>query len=261
MAAASWSQTASVAGEETFSPIFIADSGAVLIGVALVSVVFGALVAAFARAASGWVNPAMRLQSGRSSTAWVGGGIGLVLGVSAGAILASAIGTPIEGSEGLVELPVLATLIVMLAGGAFLGGLTTVVTQFFGVPAAVDEDDIEEVTAVRARLGNAIGIPLAGVVLLAILVLPFAWTLLESNHLTSGGAAIVAIIAAAGILTFASLAGSRPNMKIGLGEFLVAVAGIGIVILMLFAVLNNIGDEPHNEEPTGEEAAVELVIS
>jgi hypothetical protein len=97
-------------------------------------------------------------------------------------------------------------------------------------------------------------------VLLALLVLPFAWTLIESNHLTSGGAAIVAIITASGILAFASLAGSRPNMKIGLGEFLIAVAGIGIVVLMLFAVLNNLGGS-EEEEPAGEEAGIELVVN
>ena len=260
MAASSWSQTASVTGEETFSPIFVADSSGLLIAVALVSVVFGGLVAAFARAGASWVNPAMQLQSSKSSTAWMGGGLGLVLGIAAGATLASAIGTPIEGAEGLVKLPVLTTLIIMLLGGALLGGVTTVVTQFFGVPASVEESDQAEVTAVRARLGNAIGIPLAGLVLLALLVLPFAWTLIESNHLTSGGAAIVAIITASGILAFASLAGSRPNMKIGRGEFLIAVAGIGIVVLILFAVLNNLGGS-EEEAPTGEEASIELVIS
>jgi hypothetical protein len=260
MAASSWSQTVSVSGEEKFSPIFVADSGALLIAVALVSVVFGGLVASFARAAGSWVNPGMQLQSPKSSTAWIGGALGLVLGIVAGAILANAVGTPIEGTEGLVELPVLTTLIIMLLGGALLGGVTTVVTQFFGVPASVEESDQAEVTAVRTRLGNAIGIPLAGLVLLALLVLPFAWTLIESNHLTSGGAAIVAIITASGILAFASLAGSRPNMKIGLGEFLIAVAGIGIVVLMLFAVLNNLGGS-EEEEPADEEAGIELVVN
>jgi ABC-type transport system involved in cytochrome c biogenesis permease subunit len=147
----------------------------------------------------------------------------------------------------------------MVLGGALLGALTTAVTQFFGVPAAVDESDEVEVEAVRARMGNAIAIPLGAMALLALLVLPFAWTLLESNHLTSGGASIVAVITATGILTFASLAGSRPNMKISKGEFFVALAGIGIVVIILFAVLTNLGGE--SEEPPAEEAAVGLVVS
>lgn len=261
MAAASWSATTSVTGEETFSPIFITESNGVLIGVALVSVVFGAIVASFARAAAGWVNPAMQLQSPKSRTAWIGGGLGLVLGIGAGALLAGGVGTAIEGSEGLIELPVLPTLIIMVLGGALLGAVTTAVTQFFAVPAAVDEADEVEVETVRARMGNAIGIPLAAVLLLGLLVLPFAWTLLESNHLTSGGASIVAIITAAGILTFASLAGSRPNMKIGRGEFFVALAGIGIVVIILFAVLTNLGGEHEADDPAAEEAAVGLVVS
>jgi hypothetical protein len=261
MAAASWSTTTSVTGEETFSPIFITESNGVLIGVALVSVVFGAIVAAFARAAAGWVNPAMQLQSPKSRTAWLGGGLGLVLGVGAGALLAAGVGTAIEDSEGLIELPVLPTLIIMVLGGAFLGAITTAVTQVFGVPTAVDESDEVEVEVVRTRMGNAVAIPLGAIVLLALLVLPFARTLIESNHLTSGGASAVAIITALGILTFASLAGSRPNMKIGKGEFLVAVAGIGIVVIIIFAVLTNLGGEHEAEEPPAEEAAVELVVS
>ena len=38
------------------------------------------------------------------------------------------------------------------------------------------------------------------------------------------------IVAATGILGFATLAGSRPNMKISFGEVMVAVVGIGIVL-------------------------------
>jgi hypothetical protein len=261
MAAASWSTTTSVTGEETFSPIFITESNGVLIGVALVSVVFGAIVAAFARAAAGWANPAMQLQSPKSRTAWLGGGLGLVLGVGAGALLAAGVGTAIEDSEGLIELPVLPTLIIMVLGGAFLGAITTAVTQVFGVPTAVDEADEVEVEVVRTRMGNAFAIPLGAIVLLALLVLPFARTLIESNHLTSGGASAVAIITALGILTFASLAGSRPNMKIGKGEFLVAVAGVGIVVIIIFAVLTNLGGEHEAEEPPAEDAAIELVVS
>jgi hypothetical protein len=49
-------------------------------------------------------------------------------------------------------------------------------------------------------------------------------------------------------------------MKIGRGEFLIAVAGIGIVVLILFAVLNNLGD-PEEEEPASEEAAIILVVN
>ena len=233
-----------------------------LIGVALVSVVFGAVVASLARAAAGWANPAMQLASSKSSTAWVGGLLGLVLGVAAGAVLANGFGTAIEGSEGLVQLPVLPTLLVMLIGGGVLGAITTLATQFFAVPVAVDDADRDEIRSVRRRLGGAIGIPTAGLMLLLLLVLPFAITLIESNHLTSGGAAIIAILASAGVLGFASLAGSRPNMRISFGEFLVALAGIGVIIILVFAVLNNTGGGDEKEEPAPtSDATITLYIS
>lgn len=248
VAASTWSETASVTGDDPFTPILISDSSNLLIGVALVSIVFGAVVASLSRAAASWANPAMQLSSSRASTAWIGGSLGLVLGTMAGAILGSGFGTPIEGSEGLVQLPVISTLLVMVIGGAVLGALTTLATQFFAVPVTVDEDDTAEISAVKRRLGGAIGIPLAGVAMLLLLVLPFAFTLIASNHLTSGGAAIVAVLTAAGVLGFAALAGSKPNMRISFGEFLVALAGIGAIILLVFAILNNTGGGQENHE-------------
>jgi hypothetical protein len=245
-ATAWWSPNVTVTGEESLRPVLVANGTSVMIGIALASLIFGAMVASLARAAASWTDPAMALSSSKSSTAWIGAAVGLLLGFGAGALLANGFGTPIEGSDGLVQLPVLVTLGVMLVGGAVLGWITTIATQFFGVPVAVDAEDSDEVAVVKARLGNAIGIPLAGLVILLALVLPIAWALLRSNHLSSGGAAIIAIIASSGILVFASLAGSKPNMKISRGEFLVALAGIAIVLILVFAVLNNVGGD-HSE--------------
>lgn len=166
----------------------------------------------------------------------------------------------VEGSEGLVQLPVLATLGIMLIGGSLLGWLTAIVTQAFGTPVAVDDQDTEEIAIVKGRLRNAVGIPVAGLLILLLLVLPMGWALIESNHLTSGGGAIIAIIASGGILGFAALAGSRPNMKIGRGELMVAIAGIGLVIVIIFAVLSNIGDEGHTEEAGEAEAAIQSIV-
>lgn len=261
-AASTWGETASVTGEDQLSPILISDATDLLIGVALVSVIFGAVVASLARAAASWANPSMQLDSSKTSTAWVGGLLGLVLGIGAGAVLANGFGTAIEGSEGLVQLPVLPTLLVMLIGGGALGAVTTLATQFFAVPVAVDSTDREEIRTVQRRLAGAIGIPTAGLAILLLLVLPFAITLIESNHLTSGGAAIIAILASAGVLGFAALAGTRPNMRISFGEFLVALAGIGVIIILVFAVLNNTGGGEEHEEPaSADEAAVTLYLS
>jgi hypothetical protein len=90
-----------------------------------------------------------------------------------------------------------------------------------------------------------------------LLVLPFAYTLIQSNHVAPGvGGAVVAIIAAGGILGFAALAGSRPEMRISFGDMLVALIGIGVVLLIIISVLFAIDDEDHPEEPAEQEAAV-----
>jgi MFS family permease len=255
-----WAPTATVTGEETFTPVIQASSIGVIIGAALISVVFGAVIASLSRAAASWANPGMQLSSKPSSTFWIGALIGVVLGLIAGAIL-TGFGTPVEGAEGTVQLPVLPTLAVMAIGGALLGALTAALTQATGVPVAVADGDDEEIETVRRRLGWAFGVPLTGLLLLLLLVLPFAWTLIESNHLTSGGAAVIGILAASGILGFASLAGTKPNIKLSFGEVMVAVIGIGTIVLFILAVLFARSPEEEHEEPAAEtEAAITLVV-
>jgi hypothetical protein len=93
-------------------------------------------------------------------------------------------------------------------------------------------------------------------------VLPFAYLLIQSNHLLPGaGAALIGILTAGGILGFASLAGGRPQMRISTGDLLVAVAGIGAVLIIIVAVLFYAGaDEQHEEETGTDEAAVVQLI-
>jgi hypothetical protein len=240
-------------------PVVQINPNSVILGVALVSVLFGAIVAGLSRAATAWTSPSMQLANSKAGTAWLGAAIGLILGAVAGAML-NAFGTPVEASDpALVQMPVLPTLLVMVLGGAVLGALTALVPQLLGVPVAVDESDAEEVAAVKGRLGNAISIPLAGLLLLALLVLPFAYTLIESNHLAPGaGGAIVAIVAASGILGFAALAGSRPEMRISFGDLMVAVIGIGVVLIIIISVLFATQSEEHSEEEPPE-AVVQLI--
>lgn len=244
--------------EET-GPVVQIGPTSIIIGTALVSIVFGAIVAGMSRSATGWSNPAMQLSSSKTGTAWLGAGIGLVLGVVAGAML-QAFGTTVEGSDPpLIQLPVLATLFVMVIGGAILGALTALVPQLLGVPVAVDED-AEEVEAVKSRLRHAVSIPLAGLLILVLLVIPFGYTLIESNHLAPGvGGAVVAMITAAGILGFSALAGSRPEMRISFGDLMVAVIGIGVVLIIIISVLLATSGEEHAEDTGSEAAVVQLV--
>ena len=255
-----WAATATVIGEESFTPVIQVDSNAVVIGAALISIVFGAVIASLSRAAASWANPGMQLSNSPSSTAWIGALIGILLGVVAGAVL-TGLGTSVEGAEGVVQLPVLATIGVMAIGGAILGALTAAVTQAIGVPVAVPDGSGEEIDSVRQRLRFAFGIPITALILLLILVLPFAWALLESEELGTGGAAVIGILTAAGILGFASLAGTKPNIKLSFGEVMVAVIGIGTVIVFILAVMFARSPDEEPEEPAAEpEAGITLVV-
>jgi hypothetical protein len=250
----------STALPDSGGPVIQVSPNTLIIGIALVSIVFGAIVAGMSRAATAWTNPAMQLSSSKSGTAWIGAALGLILGIVGGAML-NGFGTPVEGSEPvLVQLPVLATLFVMIVGGAILGAVTAMVPQLLGVPVAVPDTDTDEVETVKGRLRNAISIPVAGLLILVLLVLPFAFTLIESNHFAPGiGGGIVAIIAAAGVLGFASLAGTRPEMRISFGDLMVAVIGIGVVLLIIISMLFANQDEEHAEEPDPEGAVVQLI--
>lgn len=243
-------------------PVVQVNTNGLIIGAGLVSIVFGAVVAGMSRAATAWANPATQLSGSKAVTAWVGAAIGLVLGIVAGAVL-NGFGTIVEGTDpAMVQLPVLPTLFVMVIGGAILGALTALVPQFLGVPVAVDEEDTEEVAAVKSRLGNALSIPLAGLLILGLLVLPFAYALIESNHIAPGvGGAVVAIVTASGILGFAALAGSKPDMRISWGDLMWALVGIGTVLIIVISVLFAVGGEDeHPQEPPGEETAVVRVL-
>jgi MFS family permease len=240
-------------------PVLQVNPNGVVIGAAILSVFFGAFVAGISRAATAWSNPAMQLSNSKASTPWIGAIVGLLLGVVAGAML-NGFGTPVEGSDPpLVQLPVLATLFVMVLGGAVLGALTALVPQLLGTPVAV-EDEVE-VSTVKRRLANAVSVPLAGILLLLLLVLPFGFTLIQSNHVAPGiGGAVVAIITAAGILGFAALAGSRPRIRITFGDVMVAVIGIGVVLIIIISVLFARSGDEHAEEAGGEEAAAALLV-
>ena len=238
---------ASVVGEEgRFSPAVEVNTRLFLLGSALLSMVFGLIVASLARTIPGWIDAGMALGGSARSSGLVGIGTGLVLGLVGGGVVTSAFGVPIEGVEGRVVVPVLSALVLGLVGGAALGWLTAAFTQAVSMPSSVLES-ASEVAQVKSRLGAAISVPLAGVLALVLLVVPFAVVLIRSNHMTSGGAAIIAILAAASILTIAGLSASSPGMKISRGEFLLALTGIGVVLTIIVAVMLA-QSEPHDEE-------------
>lgn len=247
---------ASVAGEEgAYTPAVEVTTTTFLIGTTLLSIVFGVVVAAFSRAAAGWLDPGARLEGRFKATVAMGIGLGLVLGVAAGAVMASAFGEPIEGAEGMVLMRIVPALFVVALGGAALGWLTAALVQVIGVPVGVGEEDAEEIEEVRGRLRAALSIPLAAVLLLALIVIPLGLVFIRSNEMASGGAALLAIFAAGSILGISAISASRPTMRITFGEFLVAVAGVATVVLIIFAVIQTRA-EP-SEEASEEPAATE----
>ena len=244
-----WAGSASVIGDGPYLPVIITTATGVLLGTALVSVPFGAAVATLARSAVAWTHRGMQLSTSPATTAWIGALIGLVLGVVTGAILVGGVGTPISGDATLVQMPVLSTMVVMVIGGAILGGSAAATTQAFSVPVVIEAGAEDEIEEVKGRLIGAISIPVAGLALLVLLVLPFAWVLIRSAHLTAAGAPLIAVFAAAGILTFAALAGSHPNVRISFGELMVAVIGIATVVIVVLSVLSARG--PTEEASAG----------
>jgi hypothetical protein len=264
--ASPWLLTAASLGgsEGDFRPTVLVRGSRFVLATALLSVVFGLIVATLSRTLTGWVRPGAVL-AGRGGVTWlVGAGTGLILGLAAGSVMASAYGEPVEGSEGLVALPVVSALIVVLLGGAVLGWVTAAMVQVVGVPVGITEGETHQVDAVRSRLGSAIGVPLAGVIALAVLVVPFAFVLIRSNHMASGGAAVIAILVSASILGIAGLSASRPGMKIRRGEFVVAIGGIGVVVLIIVAVFLARSDAAHEEEespPAEPAAAIEVRVT
>jgi hypothetical protein len=262
--ASSWLLTAaSLTGTEgSYVAAVEVSSSRFILGVTLLSAIFGVMVATLSRTVTGWLGRGMALAGKADATVLLGLGLGAVLGAIAGGFLTAGFGRPIEAVPGMVSLPVLPSMTVVLLGGAFLGWLTAALVQVIGVPEGVDPRHAEELAMVRRRLGGALALPVAGALALGLLVLPFALVLIRSNGFAEGGASVVGILTALGILTFAGLSASRPSMKITFGEFLAALAGIGVIILIIVAVLlARRGPAPVEEATEGVEALVRMLLA
>lgn len=250
----------SLTGEEgAFEPAVEVTTSRLVLAVVLMSVVFGIVVAALSRALAGWVDRAAQLQGRWATTILMGAGLGLALGAGAGAVMVSAFSTPVEGAEGIGLISVVPMAIEVLLGGAFLGWLTAALVQVVGVPAAIGDESAEEIADVRGRLSSAVSIPVGALSLLALLVLPLGLIFIRSNEMAGGGAAVLAIFAAASILGIAALGTSRPTMKMGWGEMAVAAFGIVTVVVIVVAVIYSRAAPEVEEEGATETTVAEQV--
>jgi hypothetical protein len=246
-------------GEEgPFSPSVIMASDRVIIGLVVLFGLYGLVLALFTSAAVGWHGAGMALTEGRGSIMLGGILTGFVIGGAAGGVATGMFGTEIPGSEE-VEVSVTAALVVTVLAGVFLGWLVGQLSQVLGIPEGMAGSEGEEAGVVRFRLKSALALPVIGLAIIAVLVLPNALLFLQFP----GWAPIMGSVVAVSILTFAGLSASRPGMRITRGEFLLAAAGIGVVVLILVAVLNTQGaGHSESEDDHGVEAgAIEAIVS
>ena len=234
---------ATVIGEEPFRAGVEVTLTWMIIVTALASAVFGALIAIASRLVPGWFHPEMTLRGSVGGTAFLGALVGAILGAIAAPLTSGLAGETIE--TGII-LSVRGTFLAVLIGGPILGAAVAAVVQLLGEPVILSAEVQEETTVVRHRLAGSILIPLAGLAAIGLLVLPFALLLLEYPS----AAPALAIVAAAGILTFAFLAAYQPGLKITRGEFILAAAGIGVVLLFIVLAVLEWGTpaEEHSEE-------------
>lgn len=242
----------------TYSPAVEVAVTPTVVGTMLFSLVFGVIVAFLTTAATGWKSRSLALTSRPLVNFLVGALLGLALGAAAGGMLTGVFATPIENQEGFVTLNLVPTVFVLLVGGAILGAVVATVVELLGVPRAMPEEESEEMPVVRHRLATAFGIPLLALTILALLVLPMGWILIQSESLTAGGAAIIAIFVAGGVLAVGSLSTSLPNMRIGWREAMVGVAGLTTIVIIAFSVLDaQAPEQPEAEAGAEEEAGTE----
>ncbi|HZD23876.1 MAG TPA: plastocyanin/azurin family copper-binding protein [Acidimicrobiia bacterium] len=99
------------------------------------------------------------------------------------------------------------------------------------------EDQNDENNKVKRRLANAFIIPLTGVLVLLLLVLPFAFALIDLSHLAKFWAPILAVVTAVAILAYASRGKGMHRIRVSPGEMLLGVLGTIAVIVLSVAVL------------------------
>lgn len=226
--------TESEAGDISFTLSVVA--GSFPVGAALLGAAVGAAGAGFVRAVTGWRNRGNRLVSSVWSSTVIGAVAGMVTGVAVAAVVLGS-GEVDELDETLTVVPLIPTVLWTVFGWVGGGWLIGTLVQAFGVPDGLETDESEAGETVRGRLTSAFSLPVMAVLAILVLVLPAAWVFIQFPV----WAPFIAIFISGGIIAFAGMSAARPGMRISAGEFLVAVAGIGVVVLIIVAVLNTQG--------------------
>jgi MFS family permease len=255
---------ASVTSSEPPSPAVLVTTSSVIIGVAAVSVVFGALAAVLARNLPAYGNPGAHVATSWVSALFQGAIVGVILGAITAALLLAVLGETVESTvdgEAVtrVLLPVRGLLFLLVLGGAVLGSVAAMIPHVLGLPVALSPQQQEEPVTIRRRLTTAFGLPVMAALTIGLLVVSFAAALLTWPTYAPFLAATMAV----SILGFAALMRVRPGTRVSRGDIYAALSGIAViflVILVALATFTGDGEEgPEGGEDTESYGVVRVV--
>jgi len=215
----------------TIRPVVEVVPGWVVIGYGLLSLLAGALVAGTSRGVTGWYGPGMKLSTPLRRTLLIGCAVGLAGGALVGSVIIGA-GTASEAVEGVTVVPVLSGIVWSVLGWTAGGALIGLLVQALGVPVGMSEGERAEAAEVGGRLGGAFALPAVALVTSVALVGALGYLFIAFPS----WAPLLAILVAGGILGFAGLTASRPGMHVTAGQLVVALLGLGVVVVVLVAI-------------------------
>ena len=227
------------AGEST--PAVEVTALAAVLTIAGFSAAFGAIITLVCRGVSSFVSAAFETDASSRGGVFLGGFAGLVLGFIAGGVLLGSAEATLTSTK---LLPVRSLVFTVLIGGVILGAITGALAQGLAQPSGLRGEAADDAATVKRRLSDSMMIPLVSSIIILVIVVSLGSLLVRYPSYAS----IVAILVALGILSFASLMASRPNLRITRGEVLTAGAGVGVVLLMIALVAAQTSDGSHGDE-------------
>lgn len=214
--------------------------------------VTGAIITLAARGAGRFRSPAYDTDTTKLGSVLSGGFVGLVLGSGLGGVIFATAESSLSGTKLISIGPMM--VVGLVGASALLGALVGGIAQAMAQPAALAGHEAEDAETVRRRLGDALLFPVTATVLILVIVVSFGSLLLRF----SGFAPLIAILVSIGTLAFASMMASRPNLRVTRNEVLVAMAGVGVVLLMIALIAASMSTD-HGEEEAPTDHAVMVV--
>lgn len=224
------------------------------VAIAALWAVIGSAAALAARGAGRFLSPAYDTDGSPLGSVVIGGLTGLVIGFARGGAWYALAETSLSGTKLLSISPW--SVLVILAADAACGAAVGAVTQFFSQPRGLRGAQAEDAQAIRRRLSDSLSIPLTAGAVILIFVVALGTLLVRFPSF----APWVAMLVSLGILTFAGMMASRPNLRVTRNEVLVAAAGVGVVLLMITLIAAAItGDAPAEHGPAEDTHAIEQI--